>query len=54
VAGVFADTFHNLNEHGLQINLQKAPFKVEIFKYIFSTTSLLCFSAQSKQKLRRK
>ena len=34
VASLFADTFHNMSKHGLQINMQKQPFKVELFVLI--------------------
>ena len=34
VASIFADTFHNMSKHGLQINMQKQPFKVELFVLI--------------------
>ena len=28
VASLFADTFHNMSQHGLQINMQKQAFQV--------------------------
>lgn len=28
VASLFADTFHNMSKHGLQINMQKQAFQV--------------------------
>ena len=28
VTSLFADTFHNMSQHGLQINMQKQAFQV--------------------------
>ena len=37
VASLFADTFHNMSKHGLQINMQKQAFQViwrEVYVYM--------------------
>ena len=52
VASLFADTFHNMSQHGLQINMQKQPFQV-IWMFPPHSLTNYCVPARVKQGVQR-